>query len=498
MTTETPRGWRRATIKDVCERVVVGYVGPCKPFYDPEGLPFLMGKNVRDGALDLRDLERVKEEFHRAQKKSQLRPGDVVVIRIGRSGEAAVVPEDLGEANCGGLVIVKQPREVLPEFLASYLNSPAGQKASLAQVRGVTRQTLNTKKVLAATIPFPPPDEQLRVLARIDSLQTRSRRAKEALDAIPPLLERFRQSVLAAAFRGDLTADWRRKNPDVEPASILLERIRVERKRRWIDAEAEKVRGKAEAKAQKTGNPWGEAEDAKALEAGRKRAEKRYKEPEPVDPEGLPELPEGWCWGRLDEVTRADLPICYGVVQPGQAVEGGVRLVRVCDLADGEVQVDRLRTISEDVAAQYERSKLLGGEALISIVGTVGRVATVTDSLAGANIARAIARLVPLGGVSGDWLARWLSTAFMQHRLLLDAREVARKTLNIQQLREQPVPLSPIAESEEISRCIGQARRLTQALRARAVTTSALRERFDASVLAAAFRGELLPTTKEP
>ena len=62
-------------------------------------------------------------------------------------------------------------------------------------------------------------------------------RAKEALDAIPPLLDRLRQSILAAAFRGDLTADWRAENPDVEPASVLLERIRAERKVRWIEAE---------------------------------------------------------------------------------------------------------------------------------------------------------------------------------------------------------------------------------------------------------------------
>ena len=53
------------------------------------------------------------------------------------------------------------------------------------------------------------------------------RRAKEALDAIPALLDRYRQSVLAAAFRGDLTADWRSRYPDTEPASELLEHIRA-------------------------------------------------------------------------------------------------------------------------------------------------------------------------------------------------------------------------------------------------------------------------------
>jgi type I restriction enzyme S subunit len=70
-------------------------------------------------------------------------------------------------------------------------------------------------------------NEQRRIVEKIEALTARSRKAREALEAyqIPELLDQFRQSVLAAAFRGDLTADWREQNPDVEPAEALLERI---------------------------------------------------------------------------------------------------------------------------------------------------------------------------------------------------------------------------------------------------------------------------------
>ena len=75
-------------------------------------------------------------------------------------------------------------------------------------------------------------------------LEAADGRGREALDAIPPLLERFRQSVLAAAFRGDLTADWRAKHPDVEPASVLLERIREDTERdNFMGAEEAKIYG---------------------------------------------------------------------------------------------------------------------------------------------------------------------------------------------------------------------------------------------------------------
>ena len=81
-------------------------------------------------------------------------------------------------------------------------------------------------------------------MAKIEALQERSRRAREALAEVGPLLEQFRQSVLAAAFRGDLTADWRAAHPNVEPASELLRRIHAERRRRWEQAELAKYEAK--------------------------------------------------------------------------------------------------------------------------------------------------------------------------------------------------------------------------------------------------------------
>ena len=74
-------------------------------------------------------------------------------------------------------------------------------------------------------VPLAPLNEQKRIVAKIEELSDRSQTAQKALETIPQLCDRFRQSVLAAAFRGDLTADWREKNPDVQPISSLLQTI---------------------------------------------------------------------------------------------------------------------------------------------------------------------------------------------------------------------------------------------------------------------------------
>ena len=57
-----------------------------------------------------------------------------------------------------------------------------------------------------------------RIVARLDAVEGHRRAAKEKLDQLPDLLDRYRRSVLAAAFRGDLTAAWREAHPDPEPA----------------------------------------------------------------------------------------------------------------------------------------------------------------------------------------------------------------------------------------------------------------------------------------
>jgi type I restriction enzyme S subunit len=135
---------------------------------DPDGVPFIMGKNVGFGVIATHNIDRVTEEFHRSQPKSQIRAGDVVVVRIGKSGQASKVPESLGEANCSGLVIIKQPEKINADFLVYFLNSPIGRMNSISQTRGSTRLTLNTKSVASTMVPVPLLPEQRRIVGILD------------------------------------------------------------------------------------------------------------------------------------------------------------------------------------------------------------------------------------------------------------------------------------------------------------------------------------------
>jgi type I restriction enzyme S subunit len=68
---------------------------------------------------------------------------------------------------------------------------------------------VSDRDVSDAAIRVPPLPEQRRIVARIDSLSGKSKRACYQLDHIPRLVDKYKQAILAAAFRGDLTAKWR-------------------------------------------------------------------------------------------------------------------------------------------------------------------------------------------------------------------------------------------------------------------------------------------------
>ncbi|OYE02734.1 restriction endonuclease subunit S [Nostoc sp. 'Peltigera membranacea cyanobiont' 232] len=103
--------------------------------------------------------------------------------------------------------------EIPIRFLCYILNSLDW----MPYVGGSTRLKLTQESMRRVLIPLPPLNEQRRIVAKLNSLFTHSRRAREELERIPKLIERYKQAVLAAAFRGDLTADWRESNSKGEP-----------------------------------------------------------------------------------------------------------------------------------------------------------------------------------------------------------------------------------------------------------------------------------------
>jgi len=166
---DLPPGWEWTHVSDVVEKVTVGFVGSMKEQYRDSGVPFLRCQNVRVNRYEPVGLTFISGEFHRSIVKSTLRPGDVVVTRSGNVGVTCVIPDNLPEANCSDLVIVKRPIALIPSFLSYFINSIAAGQIE-AKTVGIALTHFNTQSVAQITVALPPLAEQRRIVAKVDQL----------------------------------------------------------------------------------------------------------------------------------------------------------------------------------------------------------------------------------------------------------------------------------------------------------------------------------------
>lgn len=217
-----------AQIAEVASRVTKGSSPGWQGYeYQADGVLFVRSQNVRWGRLALDDRVYLPPAFNKKAQNSVIRLGDVLLNIVGASiGRAAVATEQLNGANCNQAVCVislNDPQDA--EYLALYLISPAAQAAIKDGAVDVARANFSLAQVKALKIPWPNADARTaavigiqRAFARADRLEAEAARARA-------LIDRLESAILAKAFRGELVP----QDPNDEPASVLLDRIRAER-----------------------------------------------------------------------------------------------------------------------------------------------------------------------------------------------------------------------------------------------------------------------------
>lgn len=147
--------------------------------------------------------------------------------------------------------------------------------------------------------------------------------------------------------------------------------------------------------------------------------------------------------------------ISYGIVQPGDHAADGVPIVRVGDLESGTLSgVQPGLRVARPVEARFSRTRLRGGEVVISLVGTPGRAAAVPNSLAGWNVARAVAVLRPKG-VEAAWLVYALQSPACQEQIAAALNTTVQATLNLSDLKRVMIPLPGLKARRTIAEILG-------------------------------------------
>lgn len=161
-------------------------------------------------------------------------------------------------------------------------------------------------------------------------------------------------------------------------------------------------------------------------------------------------VPNGWELKRLEELCLPDAPITYGVLKPGDFYQGGIPLLQIKDLRNGEVITDDLHLISPTLDEEYRRSRILKNDILISLVGTIGRIAKYR-STAEANIHRNIGRI---RSEIHDYLYHFLTSSRAQNEIGGSSSGSSQSALNLSTLRSMKIPVPPLPEQNKIAQIL--------------------------------------------
>lgn len=250
---ESPEGWVWATVGQIGEigeqTVLTGPFGTNlkKEDFTSEGVPVVTIGCLTEAGLNLEKAAFVSKEKAKELVRYGLRIGDLLFSRMATVGRAGIVGQEADGClfNYHLMRLRIDEDTLLPQFYIAYVRGSSQVSHYVKEVNhGATRDGINTIQLLEMPVSVPPLCEQYRIVAEVESRLSIIQQAETTVEVNLKRVERLRQSILKQAYSGRLVP----QDPEDEPASALLERIREER----AVAEAAKPKRKLTRRRSKT------------------------------------------------------------------------------------------------------------------------------------------------------------------------------------------------------------------------------------------------------
>jgi type I restriction enzyme, S subunit len=198
-----PSSWTWSHIGDVAD--VIGGGTPStsdEAHFSDAGIPWLTPADLTGykSTYISRGRRDLTEKGFRNSSAKLLPKGSVLYSSRAPIGYCVIAAEEISTNQGFKSFVLKG--SLSPEYLRHYLLASVEYAESKAS--GTTFKELSGSRAAELLVPIAPLPEQRRIVAKIDSLAAKSARARDHLDHIPRLVEKYKQAVLAAAFRGDL------------------------------------------------------------------------------------------------------------------------------------------------------------------------------------------------------------------------------------------------------------------------------------------------------
>lgn len=390
---------------------------------------------------------------------------DILIARYGAS-IGRIVTGMTGAYNVA-LAKVIIPKVLNKNFIKYLLKSEIFQRPILSIQRSA-QDGFNKDDLAEIEVPIPPLPEQERIVIKLDTALQKVASNKQRLEKTHHLLKQFRQSVLATAMSGKLTEEWRECNDKIDNAEVLLSKLHKAR----INKYKKECEAAIKNKTRKPQLPKGINE---AFE---------YEILEPY------EIPDTWSWTVLDKMSTVALG-----GTPSRKIDsywnGNINWV-----SSGEVANNKIGNTVEKITAEglaNSNTKIYPkGTVLLAMIGegkTRGQVSVLNiEATTNQNVAGLL--------LSNDFICSeyvWLFLLSRYESLRTDGLGGAQPALNAERVGQTFIAIPPLEEQQEIVRKVEKLFAFSDKLEARYAKAKTMIDKLPQSILAKAFRGELVP-----
>ena len=423
-----------------------------KKYYEGGTIPWLIIADLNDGYI-----EKAKTnitELGLRESSAKIVPfGAILIAMYGSIGKLGIANISCA-TNQAIAFTEKIDLNLDNKFLFYYLFSIKSYLASLG--KGGAQQNISQTVLKKIPILLPPLNEQKRIVEKLDKMMKIVDGVNARLDKIPTALKRARQSILNQAITGELTKDWREKNLNIIPASIMIEKF----KQSLLESSSKNEKDKIN-------NIFSFKENYFSFD-----------------------IPHTWTFSILEKLSKS---FKYGTSTKSES-SGLVPVLRMGNIQKGEIDWNDLVYTSD--SKEIEKYKLEKNDVLFNRTNSpelVGKTAIYRGERA-AIYAGYLIKIENYKILNSEYLNYALNSTFAKEwKLDVKTDGVSQSNINAQKLAKFEVPLPPLEEQAEIVRRVKLAFEKLDKIELRYQKAKEYSDKLTQSILNKAFRGELVP-----
>ena len=407
---ELPEGWAWCRLNSIVD---VRDGTHDTPTYVDKGIPLITSKNLVEGGIDYSNVKYISEkDAISINERSGVNIGDILFAMIGTIGNPSMVTKDI-------LISIKNvalfkftfSKNLSNHFVMYFLDY--AQEDMKNKPSGGLQPFVSLNFLRTYLVPVPPVEEQQRIVSILADSINKIRNIDVLKNELTASVKKAKSKILDLAIRGKLVP----QDPNDEPASVLLERIR---------AEKEELINQGKIKRDKKESVIFKGDDNSYY--------------------GI-HLPDSWNWASLREIT---LSISDGSHNPPPNNGSGIPLLSAANINDNSILMNEISRwiTNEEWKIENQRTNIEVGDVLLTIVGSIGRSAVVQNNNHFA-LQRSVAVIKPCL-INPLYLMHIVQSPQIQKWLTDNSKGTAQKGIYLNALSLMIIPIPPLAEQARI------------------------------------------------